>query len=88
MTSFDARLRLAGQLGFPLGVVVDLSDSDLTVKTDGNELATWSLDDISIFSESDGYHVRAEGEEVILNITDSARFAVELGTIDFLRRSS
>jgi hypothetical protein len=27
----------------------------------------------------DGFHIRAEGEAVVLDVTDDARFAVELG---------
>jgi hypothetical protein len=27
----------------------------------------------------DGFHVRAEGEEIVLNIEDDARFALDLG---------
>ncbi len=87
MTSFDARLRLQGRIGFPLGVVVDLTEQSLRVRAGEKELANWTLDEIRIASEADGYHIVAEGEEVILNVTDSARFAVELGAIDFLRRS-
>jgi hypothetical protein len=27
----------------------------------------------------DGFHIRAEGESVILDVSDEARFAIELG---------
>ena len=86
MASFDARLRRAGHLGSPLGVVVDLNDTDLTVMLDGTELAAWSLDEISISPESDGFHIRASDEEVILDIANPAGFAIELGSIDYLGR--
>ncbi|MDX1468137.1 MAG: hypothetical protein R3258_02245 [Acidimicrobiia bacterium] len=86
MSSFDARLRRPGHLGSPLGVVVDLTDTDLTVRLDGTELAAWSLDEISISPESDGFHVRSMGEEVILDIANRSGFAIELGSIDFLGR--
>ncbi|MGA7228667.1 MAG: hypothetical protein WA726_02670 [Acidimicrobiia bacterium] len=78
MTSFDARLRLVGQPGFPLGVVVDLTGHRLTVMVDDNELASWSLDDIEISQGSDGFHIEAEGEEVVLNVNERIRFATEV----------
>lgn len=86
MPTFDARLRRSGESGSSLGVVVDLTDTDLTVMLDGTELAAWSLDDISISPESDGFHIRSPGEEVILDVADRSRFAIELGSIDYLGR--
>ena len=88
MGSFDARLRVIGQTGFPLPVVVDLTDEHLTVSTDGGRLADWRIREIDISTRSDGFHIQAEGEEVLLNVTDSSRFAVELGVIDFLRKTT
>ncbi|MGA8040384.1 MAG: hypothetical protein WCA93_09795 [Acidimicrobiia bacterium] len=78
MTSFDARLRLVGQPGFPLGVVLDLTGHRLTVTVDDKELASWSLDDIEISPGSDGFHIVAEGEEVVLNVNERIRFATEV----------
>ena len=79
MTSFDARLRLLGEAGFPLAVEIDLSHEHMTVSAGDDELASWRLRDIHVVSLPDGFHVKAEGEEVILNVTDKNRFAVELG---------
>ncbi len=78
MTSFDARLRLVGRPGFPLGVVVDLTGQRLTVMVDDKELASWSLEDIEISQTSDGFHIEAEGEEVVLNVNERVRFATEV----------
>lgn len=82
MTSFDARLRLLGQTGLPLGVEVDLSDERMILKAGDSKVADWPLGDIRIVSRSDGFHVQAEGEEIVLNVTDAARFAVELGVVE------
>jgi len=79
MTSFDARLRLNGDTGLPLGVEIDLTDGRMKVRSGNNELADWNTDRIRVSALQDGFHVRAEGEEVILNVTDDARFAIELG---------
>lgn len=83
MTSFDARLRLLSQPGMPLGVEVDLNDRRMVVTSDGKEVADWSLDDIRVVVRSDGFYFEAEGEEVILNVSDTRRFASEIGlTLD------
>jgi len=87
MGSFDARLRVIGQTGFPVPVVLDLTDEQLTVTTDSGRLADWNITEIDISTRADGFHVEAEGEEVVLNVSDSARFAVELGVIDFLSQT-
>lgn len=79
MSSYDARLKLNGESGLPLGVEVDLTDGRLKVRSGRRELADWKVDQIRVSALQDGFHVRAEGEEVILNVTDDARFAIELG---------
>jgi hypothetical protein len=79
MTSFDARLRLLSQPGFPLGVEVDLADERMVVTAGGSEIGDWALDEIRVFARSDGFHVQAEDEELILNVSDRASFASEIG---------
>lgn len=78
MTAFDGRLRVLGQPGLPLGVEVDLTRDRMVVSTDGGPLAEWVLDDIVIYPTASGYRIDAEGEEVILNVTDSTAFDVAL----------
>ena len=78
MTSFDARLRVVGQSGFPLGVVVDLSGDRMIVTAGSDELADWAVSDIQVHSLPDGFHIRAEGEEVVINVSDGALFASEI----------
>ena len=79
MTSFDARFRLIGEPGFPLGVEIDLSGDRMVVKVDDAELANWPLADIKVHSRPDGFHISAEGEDIIINVSDGARFAREIG---------
>ena len=79
MTSFDARLRLIGQSGLPLGVEVDLTGDRMIVNTTDALVADWALDEIRVSSLPDGFHVKAEGEEIVLNVTERSRFAEELG---------
>lgn len=79
MTAFDGRLRVLGQPGLPLGVEVDLTRDRMILTTGGNRLADWSLADITISPTASGFRIDAEGEEVILNVTDSDAFTNAIG---------
>jgi hypothetical protein len=83
MTAFNARLRLIGQTGFPLGVEVDLTGERMTVTAGADQLADWALEEINISAQPDGFHVVAEGEELILNVADNTRFAAAIGLRNF-----
>ncbi len=78
MTSFDARLRLVGESGLPLGVEVDVTGERMVVTTGHQVVADWSLDEITISPHFDGFHIQAEGEEIVLNVSDERRFAIEI----------
>lgn len=79
MTSFDARLRIVGESGFPLGVEVDLTGERMLLTADGKPIADWALEDIQIFPTPSGFRIDAEGESVILNVTNGDKFADEIG---------
>ena len=79
MSSFEAVLRLDGEVGSPLGVEIDLTDARMSVRTGDFEVADWRLDEIRVTALEDGFHIRAEGEMVVLDVTKDAEFAVELG---------
>ena len=78
MTAFDGRLRVLGQPGLPLGVEVDLTQDRMVVSTDGGQLADWAFDDITIYPTANGYRIDAEGEELVLNVSDSNAFDVAI----------
>lgn len=78
MASFDARLRLVGQSGLPLGVEIDVTGERLLVMTGPQLLADWPLEEIEIAALPDGLHVQAEGEEIVLNVPEERRFIIEL----------
>jgi hypothetical protein len=79
MTAYDARLRLDGTDEAPISVLIDLSDDRLTMMAGEIEVGDWARDEIRISALPDGFHVRAEGEEIILDVTDDAQFALDLG---------
>ncbi|HEY6635082.1 MAG TPA: hypothetical protein VI141_05650 [Acidimicrobiia bacterium] len=79
MTTYDAQLQIEGENTQPLPVVVDLTDDRLHLKIGEQEVADWAREQMRIQAMPDGFHIRAEGEAIILDVSDDARFAVELG---------
>jgi hypothetical protein len=69
---------MPGEAGPGLGVVIDLTDQTLTLRSQTGEIGHWSMGEIRVNALPDGFHLRAEGEEVILDIADDAEFAVAL----------
>ena len=79
MTAYDARLQIEGENSPPLAVVVDLTDDRLTMSVGEQEVADWAREEMRISAMPDGFHIRAEGEAIVLDVTDDARFAIDLG---------
>lgn len=79
MSSYEARLQIEGESSEQTPVVVDLTDDRLTMSIGEQEIADWRQDELRVEALPDGFHIRAEGEAIILDVTDEARFAVELG---------
>lgn len=79
MSTYDASLRMVGEAGPGLPVVIDLRDDRLEIRAGDIEIGDWSRDEVRINADTDGIHVRAEGEEVILDLAKDAEFAIEIG---------
>jgi len=79
MTAYDARLQIEGEDADRLPVVVDLTNDRLTLSIGTQEVAAWAREGMRIQALPDGFHIRADGESVILDVNDEAKFAVELG---------
>ncbi|HEU5111964.1 MAG TPA: hypothetical protein VFU96_01530 [Acidimicrobiia bacterium] len=79
MSSFNARLRLPGHSRLPLGVEVDILNERMTLTAGERTVANWPLDQLEIVVRADGFHIRVDGEEMVLNVTDSKAFAAALG---------
>jgi hypothetical protein len=79
VAAYDARLRLSGTDDKPIRVLIDLTDDRFTMRSDEIEVADWARDEIRIAPHLDGFHVRAEGQEMILDVTEDGRFALDLG---------
>jgi hypothetical protein len=79
MTVYGAQLRLGGSDEEPIRVMIDLTDERLAMRAGEVEVGDWSREEIRVTALLDGFHVRAEGEEIVLDVTEDARFALELG---------
>lgn len=76
---FAGALRIPGEGGSGLHVVVDVEGGCLSIRAGDEVLGTWSLDDVMVRSEDNGFHLKVEGEEVILATEDDGRFALSIG---------
>ncbi|REK38748.1 MAG: hypothetical protein DWQ20_03550 [Actinobacteria bacterium] len=79
VTVYDAKLRIDGDQEGPLPVTVDLTGDRLKMLIGDEEVADWGRGEMRISALPDGFHIRAEGESVVLDVTDDAHFALELG---------
>lgn len=79
-TQIAGSVRMAGDQGRPVTVQIQLDEETLSlIAPDGREIGTWPLAEVGIASKPDGFHLRIEGEEVVLTTEDDARFALALG---------
>lgn len=79
MSEFKGMLRIGDENEAPMGVEIDLTEDRMRLTAGGVEVADWARDEFRVQALLDGFHVRAEGEEVILDVSDDAHFALELG---------
>jgi len=79
LSSFNARLRLPGRTRLPLGVEVDILHERMTLTAGERTVADWPLERLDVTVLADGFHIKVDGEEMVLSVTDTIRFAAELG---------
>lgn len=76
---FDGLLRMKGEASPGVRVTIDLQRGRLAIHAAGSELGVWSLDDVGVRGEDDGFHLRIEGEEVVMTTSDDPGFALAIG---------
>ncbi len=86
MSTFTARLRLPGRTKLPLSVEVDIQHERMTLTSGDRTVGVWPLADLEVVSQSDGFHIRLDGDEVVLNVAEPKRFAAALGINEQPRR--
>lgn len=79
MSRYEGSLKMEGEAGLGLDVVVDLEHERMLIRTRDSVIGEWSLKDVGVHSEHDGFHLRIEGEQVVLSTKDDAGFATEIG---------
>lgn len=79
MGKYDAKLLIQGEDTQVTPVVVDLTGDRVTLSIGEEEVADWAKDRMRIQALPDGFHIMADGEAVVLDVDDDARFALELG---------
>lgn len=79
MSTYEGSLRMVGEDGPGLAVVIDLRGDRLGIRAGEVEIGDWSREEVRINADTDGIHLRAEGEEVVLDLEKDAEFAVEVG---------
>lgn len=79
MGTYFGSLRVPGETGPGLGVVIDLTEGRIRIAAGSAEIGDWTKDEVRVHADDDGFHLRAEGEEVILDLTEDAQFAVDYG---------
>lgn len=78
-TQLTGHVKMAGDHDFGLRVEISLDTEELRLVTAGGELGRWPLDQIGVNARPDGFHLRVEGEELVLSTSDDAAFAMAIG---------
>ncbi len=78
MGQFSATLRVPGDNN-ALPATVDIGDGRLRVESGSHVIGNWALVDIDITQSPEGVHVSAEGEVLILEISENAAFQEAAG---------
>ncbi len=78
MGQFSASLKVPGDTS-SLPATVDIDEGRLRVASGDHVIGNWALDDINLTPGPEGVHVSAEGEELILQFSESAAFEEAAG---------
>lgn len=79
MGRYEGSLRIPGEAGSPLQVVLNLEAEALEIHGPGGVIGSWPLSEVAVRGEEDGFRLFIEGEEVILTTEDDGAFALEIG---------
>jgi hypothetical protein len=80
MQQFNGSLRLMGEVGPGLTVLIDLTDEHrLHITAASDVIGDWPLEAVGIRAADDGFHVLAEGDEVVIRTDNDPAFALAVG---------
>lgn len=78
-TDLTGTVRMAGEADTGIRVEIHLEDETMSLISPYGELGRWPLSGLGIAARVDGFHIKAEGEELVLSTNDDARFALAVG---------
>lgn len=79
MERFEGSLRMPEEHGPGLSVVLDLDQERMSIRAGSTQIGSWSMGDVGIRGEDDGFHLRVDGEEIVVTLEDEAGFARAVG---------
>lgn len=79
MDHFDGSLKLAGNEA-PVRVAIDLTDDHIMrITAEEIEIGEWTIGQVAVKALDDGFHMIADGEEIIIRTDNDPAFALALG---------
>ena len=79
MDHFDGSLKLAGQ-DAPVRVAIDLTDEHIMrITAEEIEIGEWTIGQVAVKALDDGFHMIADGEEIIIRTNNDPAFALAMG---------
>lgn len=78
-TDLTGTVRMAGETQTGIRVEIHLDNETLSLVSPYGALGTWPLAGVGISARPDGFHLKVEGEELVLATSDDARFAIAVG---------
>lgn len=79
MAEFTGYLMLQDRERTAVRVTIDLNSEQLVIRAGASTVGAWDLSDVGVRGEDDGFHLRIEGEEVVLTTDDDPGFAQMIG---------
>ncbi len=79
MDHFDGSLKLAGHEA-PVRVAIDLTDDHvMRITAEEIEIGEWTIGQVAVKALDDGFHMIADGEEIIIRTDNDPAFALAMG---------
>lgn len=75
----EGTLQIRGETGPGVAVRVRVDDDRIRITSAEETLGDWAVSEVGIRDRTEGFAIRAEGEEILLLLDDEVGFAVEIG---------
>ncbi|HEX2420099.1 MAG TPA: hypothetical protein VHL55_00740, partial [Acidimicrobiia bacterium] len=78
-TDLTGTVRMAGETQTGIRVEIHLDKETMSLVSPYGVLGSWPLSRMGIASRVDGFHLKVEGEELVLSTNDDVAFALAVG---------